>query len=119
MKRYGDIWKDLRMTGGYEWRNLADPKASVKQLADRLTDIAHGEVGMIMSDRSRRLLTNLRAGCGGFIREEISGEELIDRAHQLKHSMRSDLGIIDYEYESDLNAVADRLGRVDDWKRLR
>jgi hypothetical protein len=118
MKCYAEIWKELRITGSYEWKNLADPKASVQQLVDRLTDIAYGEIGMIMSDRSRLLLTNFRAGCAAFIREEISAEELIDRAHQLKHSMRSDLGIIDHKYESDLNAVADRLGRVDDWQRL-
>jgi hypothetical protein len=68
-----------------------------------------------MSDRSRRLLVNLRAGCGAFLRDALSAQDLIDRAHLFKHSLRSDLGIIDYEYESDLNKVAHRLGKVDDW----
>src|SRR5712692_1085925 len=33
LKRYSEVWKELRITSDYEWRNLADQKTSVKQLA--------------------------------------------------------------------------------------
>jgi hypothetical protein len=112
---YGEVWKVLKVTAGYEWRRLEDQKTAVKQLADYLTDISFGEAGLLMSDRSRRLLVNLRSGCGAFLKDLLPDKELIDRAHLLKHSLRSDLGIIDYEYESDLNEVAHHLGRVDGW----
>lgn len=116
LKLYGDVWRTLRVTAGYEWRKLDDPLPAVRQFADKLTDYAYSEVGLVMSDRSRRLLTNLRAGCGAFLRGQLEAKELLDRAHLLKHSMRSDLGIITEEYESDLDRIAARLGRVDDWK---
>lgn len=115
MKLYGDVWKALKVTAGYEWKNLTDPKVAVQQMADDLTNFAYSEVGMFMSDRSRRLLTHLRVACGAFLRDKIAYAELRNRAHLLKHSLRSDLGIITYEYESDLDEIAQRLGRVDDW----
>lgn len=70
-----------------------------------------------MSDRSRRLLTNVRSGCNAFLKGTLSDRKLLERVHLLKHSMRGDLGIIDYEYESDLNEVARHLGKVDDWSK--
>lgn len=117
MRLYGDVWRTLKITAGYEWRNLTDPKMAVQQMADKLTDFAYSEVGMFMSDRSRRLLNHLRVSCGAFFRGELTDAELRNRAHLLKHSLRSDLGIITYEYESDLDQIAQRLGRVDDWTR--
>lgn len=114
---YGEVWKALKVSAGYEWKKHKDQKEVVQQLADYLTDVAYSETGLLMSDRSRRLITNLRIGCGDFLRDAIPGEEIINRTYLLKHSMRSDLGIIDHEYESDLEEVAHRLGKVDDWKK--
>ena len=116
IRLYGEVWRALKITSQYEWRHLPDTKTAVKNLADRLTDFAYSEVGLVMTDRSRRLLTSLRRGCGHFLRDEVDAQELINRAHLLKHSMRSDLGIITEEYESELDRIATLLGRVDDWR---
>lgn len=117
IKLYGGVWRMLKVTSHYEWRSQPDLKDTVKRLVEQLSEVAFSETGMVMSDRSRRLLTNLRSGCAQFLRDEIPGQEVIDRAHMLKHGLRSDLGIIDYEYESDLIAVAASLGKVDDWEK--
>jgi len=45
----------------------------------------------------------------------LTYHDLKARAYQLKHSMRSDVYIIDQVYESALNEVAQGLGKVDDW----
>ena len=116
MKLYGAVWKSLKITAGHEWKKLQDPKAAVQKLADELTDFAYSDFGLVMSDRSRRLLTHLRSGCGDYLRGNIDQAELKNRAHLLKHSMRSDLGIITEEYESDLHQIAEQVGRVDDWR---
>jgi hypothetical protein len=117
IKLYGEIWRMLKVTSQYEWRHQPDLKTSVKYLVEQLSDAAYNETGMVMSDRSLRLLNNLRNGCADFLRGETADQEIIDRAHMLKHSLRSDLGIIDYEYESDLLAVAASMGKVDNWEK--
>jgi hypothetical protein len=120
MQLYGEVWKALKVTAGYEWKKHTDQegqKEMIQQLADYLTDVSYSETGLLMSDRSRRLILNLRVGCGQFLKGAISSEEIKNRAYLLKHSMRGDLGIIDYQYESDLNEVAHRLGKVDDWEK--
>ena len=117
LKLYGEVWRTLRITSKHEWRNLSSPDESVRQLAEQLTVFAYSEMGLVMSDLARRLLNNLRAGCSAYLRGEITGDELIYRAHMLKHALRSDLGIVDYEYDSDLLLIANQLGRIDDWVR--
>jgi hypothetical protein len=115
---YGDVWRELKLTAGYEWRRVADKRAAVQKMANKLTEFAFSEVGLVMSDRTRRLLTSLRSACGAYIRDESTEQELIGWAHLIKHSMRSDLGIITEEYESELDRIAQRIGRVDDWKAV-
>ena len=118
MQLYGEVWRALKITSGHEWRLLDNKQLAVKQMANCLTDFAYSEVGMFMSDRSRRLLNNLRTGSGEFLDGAITDLELRTRAHLLNHSLRSDLGIITYEYESGLDEAARRLGRVDDWSKV-
>ncbi len=118
MRLYGEIWRTLKITARHTWRSLDNKQLAVQQMADSLTDFAYGDVGMFMSDRSRRLLNHLRIGSGEFLKGKITDEELKQRAHLLKHSLRSDLGIITYEYESDLDNITQRLGRVDDWSKV-
>jgi hypothetical protein len=112
---YPDVWKALKITAGYEWDHLIDKKEAVQKLANTLTDVAYSETGFIMTDRSRRLLLQLRSDCGSFIQGILTYHDLKARAYQLKHSMRSDVYIIDQVYESALNEVAQGLGKVDDW----
>ena len=116
---YPDVWKALKITAGYEWNQLTDKKVAVQQLADKLTDVAFNEIGLVMTDRSRRLLLKLRRDCGSFIEGKLTYNDLKNSAHLLKHSMRSDMGIKDQVYESALNEVAQGLGKVDDWTTKR
>ena len=116
---YPNVWKALKITAGYEWEHLADKKEAVQQLANKLTDVAYSETGLVMTDRSRRLLLTLRSDCGSFIKGNLTYDDLKNRAYQLKHSTRSDVYIIDKVYESALNEVAQGLGKVDDWTSKR
>ncbi len=61
----------------------------------------------------RRTLTR------SYIEGKLTGNELKNSAYLLKHSMRSDVYIIDKVYESALNEVAQGLGKVDDWTSKR
>lgn len=115
---YPEIWKALKITAGYEWNKLTDKKVAVQQLADRLTDLAYNETGLVMTDRSRRLLLKLRRDCGSFIQGKLTDTDLKNSTYLLKHSLRSDVGIKDQVYESAMNEVAQGLGKVDDWTNM-
>lgn len=118
MISYGGVWEMLRITSKYEARNAIDIQLEIRTLANQLTSVAYGTPGMLMSDRTRRLLNHLRQGCAAYLKSELDLSELQTRAHLLKHSMRSDLGIEDYEYSNEVRRIALSLGRVDDWSDL-
>lgn len=113
---YVEVWQTLTIMTGYHVRRSGNLESDIQELAFRLTEFAYGKPGLLMSDRSRRLLNHLRGGCGEFLRGELEIREVQNRSHVLKHSMRSDIGIEDYEYESEVMAIASKLGRVDDWR---
>jgi hypothetical protein len=115
LEYYSSVWEKLEITAGYRIRHSQNLKEEIQNLANFLTGISYGHIGLIMTDRSRRLLLYLREGCGSFLKDEIEISTVQDRAHLLKHSMRSDMGIEDYEYENEINKIARSLGRVDDW----
>jgi hypothetical protein len=112
---YPDVWKALKITATHEWNQLTDKKEAVQQLANHLTDVSYSETGFVMTDRSRRLLLKLRYDCGSFIDGNLTYLNLKNSAYLLKHSMRSDVGMDEQVYESALNEVAHRFGKVDDW----
>ncbi|HRQ41028.1 MAG TPA: hypothetical protein PLD25_24190 [Chloroflexota bacterium] len=113
---YGNVWGTLKITSGHNIKHSTDLKKDIQLLANELTNFAYSQTGLLMTDRSRRLLNHLRVGCGSFLKDEIEIQEIQNRAHLLKHSMRSDVGIENLEYESEINSIAKRLGRVDDWR---
>ncbi len=112
---YAKVWEILKITSGYHIKRSNSLKEDIQNLANELSDFAYSTTGLLMTDRSRRLLNYLRAGCGDFLKENISIEEVRKRAHLLKHSLRSDLGIGECEYENEINIIAQKLGRVDEW----
>lgn len=115
LERYGDVWEALKMVAGYHIEHAQDLNADIQAMAHKLTHFAYSETGLVMTDRSRRLLNHLRSGCGGFLEDEIDIQEVRNRAHLLKHSMRADVGVRNLEYDSEIESIAQGLGRVDDW----
>ena len=103
LEEYTPVWPLLRITAGYEWRRLGGKQLAkdspreaveaVQKMADDLTDLAYGSLGLLMSEESRTHLTNLRRCCGAFKRDQITSQELMRQAHWFKHSLRADLHI--------------------------
>lgn len=103
LEEYASVWSLLKITAGYEWRKLGGKKLAqdsdqdaiktVQKMADNLTNVAYGNLGLLMSEESRTHLTNLRRGCGAFKKNQITFQELARQAHWFKHSLRADLHI--------------------------
>ena len=111
LREYASVWSLLKITAGYEWRRLGgghsaddshqDAVKAVQRMADDMTEIAYGSLGLLMSEESRTHLTNLRRCCGAFRRNEISFQQLTRQAHWFKHSLRADLYIPSKSVENE------------------
>ena len=111
LKAYEPIWPLLKPTARFEWKRLGGKQKAedseqraiqaVQEMADGLTSIAYGNAGLLMSDRSRKLLLHLRRGCGAFLKGRITFEELHNQAYWFKHSLRADLMIPDVAVDNE------------------
>ena len=111
LREYSSVWPLLKITAGYEWRRLGgkqlandshkDALEAVQKMADGLTNIAYGSLGLLMSEESRTHLTNLRRCCGAFKKSKITFQELTRQAHWFKHSLRADLYIPSKSIENE------------------
>lgn len=115
LRNYGELWKTLQKFSGFNLRRDQNPKQSVSQVASELNELTYNVTGLVMTDRSRRLLTYLLSGCSSYLKEECALDEIHFRSHLLKHSLRSDVGIEDYEFENEMKEISQKVGRVDDW----
>lgn len=111
LREYAPVWSLLKITAGYEWRRIGgsqlakdshqDAVEGVQNLADDMTEIAYGSLGLLMSEESRTHLTNLRRCCAAFKKNEITFQELTRQAHWFKHSLRADLYIPSKSIENE------------------
>lgn len=108
---YASVWSLLKVTARYEWGELGGKKLAqdshqnavdaIQSMADDLTEIAYGNLGLLMSEESRTHLTGLRRCCGAFIKKKMTFEELAGQAHWFKHSLRADLHIPSSSVENE------------------
>lgn len=115
LNTYEDVWRVLRKFSGFHLRRDKELHKTVEEVGSELNNLANSKAGMIMTERSRKLTSHLLSGCSFFLKGELGLQEIHNRSHLLKSSLRSDLGIENYEYENEMNNIASKLGRVDDW----
>lgn len=111
LREYAPVWSLLKTTARYEWQKLGgdqlakdshqDAVEAVQKMADDLTNIAYGSLGLLMSEESRTHLTGLRRCCGAFIKNKLTSEELAGQAHWFRHSLRADLHIPNKSIENE------------------
>lgn len=87
-----------------------------------LQNAIYGKVGLLASDDTRRILIYARYGCVEFMQNRLGYDELLRRVWLAHSAMRSDLGIIQRDWESEIERVrplieGEREIKAKHWKR--
>jgi hypothetical protein len=82
----------------------SDPK-KMAEVIDMLQGAIYGKTGLVASHQTRPLILFIRIGCIQLTKGEITFEELIHRVWALHFSMRSDIGIVQPMWDSEVENI--------------
>lgn len=115
---YAEFMKHLEVFSSLHRNELETNTQKMAEVIDMLQDAIYGKIGLIASHQTRPLLLFVRLGCIQFTKSEITFEELIHRVWALHFSMRSDVGIIQPMWESEVERIQKQTGKGErSWER--
>ena len=105
IRPYVELMKQLEIFSSLRKEEFLSSSNKIEQAINILQNAIYGKPGLIASHQTRPLLLFVRLGCMQFKNEEISIEELIHRVWALEFSLRSDIGIPQPMWESEVERI--------------
>lgn len=105
IKPYTEFFRQLEpMSSANAETIMADPQR-VEPVRQALQDAVYGKVGLLASSDTRDIIIYARDSCTAFLAGELSYDELLSRFWLVHRAMRSDLGIIQRGWDSEVERV--------------
>ena len=105
MEAYTDLLSNLKVYSNIRNRSNEDVKDDVIKNRHILHDQLYNKVGLICSHETRQLILYALMGFNEFIDNKITTLELNNRLWALHISLRSDLGIIQPDWEDSVDKI--------------
>lgn len=111
---YTELMHRLEMLSSIHKEELESSPKKVQAFIDILQKLLYGKVGLLASHETRLMLIYLRSGCFGFMKRKIEFSDLMKRLWALHFSLRSDLGITQPSWSSEIERIRNEPGKNDE-----
>jgi hypothetical protein len=102
---YAEFMKDLEALSSLHLDEVQAHPEKMFAGMQVLQDAVYGKVGLLTSHSTRQVLLYVRAGCKHFVEGKITKGELTARLWALHFALRSDLGIAQPEWPSEVERI--------------
>lgn len=117
---YGLFFQKLEMISSLHKQKYMKDRAKIHPFRKELQKAIYGNVGMLASHETRQLLIYVRSGCNEYLDDKIPFEQLRMRIWALHLSLRSDLGISQPNWLSEIERVRTDAAKYEfsSWEKL-
>ncbi len=102
---YAEFMRNLELMSSLNLDGLREDPAKAEAAQRIIQDAIYGKVGLLVSHNTRQVLLFVRIGCQDFLGGKIGKDELVARLWALHFALRSDLGISQPAWPSEVERV--------------
>lgn len=110
---YSKFYKQLEILSSIHEKEIQENSEKINEVVNILQENVYGKVGLIASHETRILLLYVRAGCKKLIERKIEFSDLRLRLWALHFSLRSDLGISQLSWLSEVERIRNEARRYE------
>jgi len=111
---YAEFMGDLEKLSSFHLDELRENSVKAEAAQKILQEAVYGKIGLLASHNTRQVLLFVRIGCEQFIDKKIEKDEFIARLWALHFALRSDLGIRQPAWPSEVERVHKEAAKDED-----